>query len=198
MGLFSSIFGPNIKKLEKNKDIDGLVKVLKHKDSYYQQSAANALVRIGDESIPGIVIDYLFDESFLFYDKSYTHGKTYIHNNIEYMFGDYVQHIRNVTSKWISCDEVQKLCDINTPVSSNLLYKIAQRKDFERRYSAIVGHSKGYTDDGHTASIPVWENQVENVSLADERSLAREELKRRGNPLYDHSAYLEEDAWKLG
>jgi HEAT repeat protein len=41
-------FGPNIKKMKANKDIEGLIEALEHKDLAVRRCAAEALGKIGD------------------------------------------------------------------------------------------------------------------------------------------------------
>jgi len=48
MKLFDSIFKPNIEKLKKEKDLPNLTKALEHKDAQIRQSAARALMDLGD------------------------------------------------------------------------------------------------------------------------------------------------------
>ena len=50
MGLFDSIFGgsPNIEKLQKNRDVDGLIKALSHSQTYIREQAAHSLGGIKD------------------------------------------------------------------------------------------------------------------------------------------------------
>jgi len=50
MGFFDSIFGgsPNIEKLQKNRDVDGLIKALSHSQTYIREQAAHALGGIKD------------------------------------------------------------------------------------------------------------------------------------------------------
>lgn len=49
MGIFDKLFGPpNVKELESNKDVEGLVKALKYEDKNVRDNAAWALGKIGD------------------------------------------------------------------------------------------------------------------------------------------------------
>jgi HEAT repeat protein len=43
-----SLFKPNVEKMEKNKDVEGLMKALKHKDTNVRERAAEALGKLGD------------------------------------------------------------------------------------------------------------------------------------------------------
>ncbi|MFQ5976079.1 MAG: PAS domain S-box protein [Candidatus Hydrothermarchaeales archaeon] len=48
-------FRPNIKKLKKNKDIEGLVGALNHKDKNVQKQAIKALEEIGEQAVPHLI-----------------------------------------------------------------------------------------------------------------------------------------------
>lgn len=48
MGLFGSFLKPNVEKMEKDRDVEGLITALKHKDVCVRLGAAAALARIGD------------------------------------------------------------------------------------------------------------------------------------------------------
>jgi len=55
-------FGPNVEKMEKKNDVNGLIKALKHKDSDVQDRAEKALVRIGKPAVE-CLIQALKDEN---------------------------------------------------------------------------------------------------------------------------------------
>ena len=78
---------------------------------------------------------------------------------------------------------LNKLCKIKTPVSSNILHMIARRGDI----SVKVGYHSCIESNTEFGSL----------SFKHHRNKATAELKRRGNPPYDPSAYLKKDAWKL-
>ncbi len=75
---------------------------------------------------------------------------------------------------------VRKLCGIVSPVSNNLLHKVANKRNIEVR--GIL------TDYG-------WKLRVLNFESM--RELARIELINRGNPEYDPFSYLSVDEWKI-
>ena len=85
--------------------------------------------------------------------------------------------IHSVVPRSESVDVVRDLCEIRTKISSNLLWKVAQKKD------NTFYHKNGVDKD--------------TLSFEGQRKLAKEELERRGNPPYDPSAYLEEGAWEI-
>jgi hypothetical protein len=79
------------------------------------------------------------------------------------------------------CNEaIQRLCMTNTPVSSNILHKVAK--------VGGVSVSSQWGTGFHT---------LEYLDFKSQRQKAKDELKRRGNPRYDPSAYLNQDAWRL-
>jgi len=73
------------------------------------------------------------------------------------------------------------LSEIHTPISSNVLHKLSRIPDVADL--VMEEHAMG-TRRGALSFEPI-------------RKLAREELKRRGNPPYRPSAYLAEDAYEL-
>lgn len=67
-------------------------------------------------------------------------------------------------------DKIQKLCDIKTPITSNILHLIAKKKDT---------YDYGYHDSDLNGIM----------SFKDQREKAQKELKARGNPRYDPSCF---------
>ncbi len=63
MGIFDIFKGkPDIKKMKENKDVEGLIEALKHKDNLIREDAAEALGRIGDKRAVKPLIHALEDE----------------------------------------------------------------------------------------------------------------------------------------
>lgn len=60
MGLFK----PNVKKMEKKKDVEGLIKALEHKNKGVRRNAATALGRLGDADAVEPLIKVLNDKDF--------------------------------------------------------------------------------------------------------------------------------------
>jgi len=86
----------------------------------------------------------------------------------------------------ISDEAIKMLCKIRTPISNNLLHKIAQKRDIEVPTRA---------ERKEFVSGPL---QYGYLSFEHQRKMAAEELKRRGNIPYDPSLYLVRDEeWKL-
>lgn len=107
------------------------------------------------------------------------------------LLGDYSDLILDIFSwnptmsaEWFdmsTCSEaVQRLCAIKTPVSSNVLHKVAKTHSFTVGYSPALDFTT-----------------VHYLDCRSSRQMAEEELKRRGKPRYDPSAYLSPDAWRL-
>ena len=75
---------------------------------------------------------------------------------------------------------VGRLCMLRTPVSNNVLSKVAKMREL------AVTHTMLYSD------------HILKYIAADElRQMAKEELRRRGKPRYDPSVYLNPDAWRI-
>jgi HEAT repeat protein len=68
---------------------------------------------------------------------------------------------------------VRSLCAVNSPVTSNILHLVAQKKDVSVTMN--------------TGCSEPWQ---EAVSFEGQREAARAELAKRGNPSYDPGAYL--------
>lgn len=78
---------------------------------------------------------------------------------------------------------IEKLCEISTQISTNLLTKISQLEDMKLQVSFSFD--------------VLCRSGFDVLSFQPQRRIAKEELMRRGNPPYDPSAYLDKDAWKL-
>jgi len=63
MGILNGFSKPNIKKLEREKDVQGLINALKSEDVNIRSEAANAFTRIRDESLVDLLINALDDEN---------------------------------------------------------------------------------------------------------------------------------------
>jgi hypothetical protein len=79
------------------------------------------------------------------------------------------------------CTEaVRRLCMIRTPVSDNVLSKVAKMREL------AVTHIMLYSD-----------HILKYLAVDDLRQTAKTELRRRGKPRYDPSVYLNPDAWRI-
>lgn len=74
-----------------------------------------------------------------------------------------------------SNDAISNLCGFVSPVTSNILHLVAQKKDISVQYSEGCPETKTYG--------------TEEVSFQNQRQQALYELERRGNPAYDIQHY---------
>lgn len=87
-------------------------------------------------------------------------------------------------------EAIKKLCEIRTPVSTNILNLIVKEREPTRRIiSKIIPYSSG----GEIGEI----YHYGDLNFRDLVEIAEEELKRRGKPHYDPSVFLSKEAWKL-
>lgn len=61
MGLFGRFLKPNVEKMEKKRDVEGLIRALKYKDVCVRLGVAAALARIGDARAVGPLTQALKD-----------------------------------------------------------------------------------------------------------------------------------------
>lgn len=66
---------------------------------------------------------------------------------------------------------------LNSPITSNLLNLIVKKEDIQVTISPLCANEEDY---------------VKKLSFQNQRDLALEELKRRGNPPYDPKFYLKD------
>jgi len=173
--------------------VEPLIQALKDEDvEYVRAEAAGALVKIGDKRAVEAVIKYLFEDYSELYGLCHFIKK--YSSSLINLFGDYTDLILKACS--YRCIEIssdsydyylqeaitqeaitatKRLCDIRTPISSNILLLIAKKRDIE----TIISSQHIY------------------ISFESQRKIAKEELKRRGNPPYKPSTYLKKEAWKL-
>jgi len=62
MGIFGRLFKPNVQRMEKKRDVEGLIKALKYEDSIVRLRAVRALGKIGDARAVGPLIQALEDK----------------------------------------------------------------------------------------------------------------------------------------
>jgi tetratricopeptide (TPR) repeat protein len=63
MGIFDKFLKPNVEKMEKKKDVKGLIEALKHRETDVRKKAAEALGKIGDTKAVEPLIQALKDEN---------------------------------------------------------------------------------------------------------------------------------------
>jgi HEAT repeat protein len=182
---------------------DPLIRVLKDED-LCTESAAIALGRIGDRQHAALLIDYLFSHPEGYSPTWEGHFQRRATPYRE-MFRDYAELLIRITSyetsayrpgtsplTWFNnkIEEapraVKELCDIDSPISSNILHKIAEMRDIK------VLKEQYDNDETYTTSKTYGTLSVEPL-----RIIAREELGKRGSPPYDPSAYLLDDGWRI-
>lgn len=181
------------------KAVQPLIQALQVDAMYVRRKSAKALGEIGDLRAAGAIIDWLFGYPWFIGDPRELDSWIGAMKNL---FGDYTALIlkaasvkieREITRKGVKYDAgkihyylresdeaVSELCKVSTQISSNILHKVLQRKDIEVQVSWSCAFKRYGT-----------------LSFEAQREMAKKELKRRGNPPYDPSAYLNEEAWKL-
>lgn len=164
-----------------------------------------ALCEIGDRKATEAVVDWIFELGPL---AAHLDGRPIVYDNkpmspvdlirtkippkvLPKLLGDYTDLILDIFA-WRPTSEpgkfdvsrcheaIQRLCMIKTPVSSNILHKV--------------------TKVGSLSVSSEWGVEFHTVTYLDfksQKQMAKEELKRRGKPRYDPSAYLNQDAWRL-
>jgi len=150
-----------------------------------------ALGRIGDLRAAETIVDLLFSGETLWQ----------LEDQIEAMrplFGGYTELVIHAAvgteTKWYELEDgyefqnstesgdmaVKKLCAIVTQISNNILHRVSQKKDTTLAVSLERGRVKR-----------------ESISFQHQRNMSSRELQRRGNPPYNPSAYLQQEAWRL-
>jgi len=195
--------------------VEALVHALEDEHLSVCSAAAEALGKIGDLRAAEAIIDWLFmsgQPPLLAPEKDLTpelRKEQELNSWIEVMknlFGDYTALIlkasMDIRTSWAaspgrsheageidhhlgeSNKAVHELLSIPTQISNNILHRVSRRADLE--------------------VMTRWDNERPEMvfgpgtlSLEAQREAARKELKLRGNPPYDPSAYLNKGAWKL-
>lgn len=164
--------------------IEPLVAILYKR--YFQKNVAEALQKIGNlkavepllNCITNTVNDVAVSSEYRLFGD-YTELLNMI-NIPSIIYPDGPSNDRKYEIKKVSDEAVLKMISINTPLSTNILHLIMARRDL--KVTLYCGE-----DDYRDLKID-FENQ---------REIAREELKRRGNPSYDPSIYFDKNAWSL-
>lgn len=199
---------------EIEKFVNDLIKSIRNSKEWVGREIT-LLLDIGDKRAAEIVIDWLFDNPKRAEHFVSDYKKSSKKEELTHLFEDYTDLIFRAASfteivddqsryytggySFIQRDEVrrsyslsesnkaiERLCKIHTPISNNLLYKVANKKD-------IVIETYYY----YSSDMDWSESETAVVSFEHQRRMAREELERRANPPYDPLAYLDEEAWKL-
>ena len=175
--------------------VEPLTRALKDNNPVVQRTAARALFSMGELVAAEAVIDWLF-ESGNPYDLVKYYSREFLGDYTDYILrasSSYMNQERipvNPTAEaiWMECQyelwgsngAIQRLCEIRTQVSSNILHKVAQKRDVQ-------------------VEKFLYETSVEFTTLSFDlqRRMAQSELESRGNPPYDPSVYLKKEAWKI-
>lgn len=188
-----------------------LIKVLEEfnekvgfKKDDFPREVAKAVAQTGDKRGAEAVIIYLMNNPF--YSKNYEEYFDWFSGYFEdftslilkisshhWILGEYhegmvLAELIGVPSGWEGCkidlkpnlEALEELCSINNSVANNILHIVAKKPD----YPAVVATSEYGVIEG-------------TVILKPLRDRAKEELQRRGNPVYDKSAYLDETSWRF-
>lgn len=171
-----------------------IIKTENNRDDYIVSYA----IKLLDDSIKLYpkAIDKLIDNPW-YYDND----TKFVNKLDKLKYGDYtdivhsiVSYKRVVTHSWDvykdyeydtdeSISAIKHLCEIETPVSTNLLHHFTKLRD------VINDTTNKHPTFG---KIPTTK-----VSFATQRSIAISELAKRGNPKYNLSVYKDFDCWSI-
>jgi len=189
--------------------VEPLLQILRDedKDTQLRRSAAKALGRVGDARAAEAVIDLLFAPSphvTCIYDAAELGPWIEAMTNL---FGDYTDLILKASiyvkmkAEYYtgtkrpyrasydiseSNEAIQKLCNIHTQISNNIMHKVSKKEDIEVWIGERIDDWSGEHRDLY-----------ETLSFGYQREMAKRELAQRGNPPYDPHAYLNKEAWKV-
>jgi len=175
--------------------VEPLIDISSHYEDNVAECAVASLLKLGDLRAIDRIMDwvlyefrieddtrkalraFLLDYTDLFIDSAFVKCTSVTTDpESKYSSGEYEYDFDEAEKS------IAKLCDINTPISSNILHKIAKRKN--------VTVQMTWTNCDFPGSKGV-------LSFRSQRQIARAELKRRGDPPYDPSVYLSKEAFKL-
>lgn len=185
---------PNIEKMKAKRDVEGLLKALKDERWGVRQEAVRALGKIGDARAIVTLLEYLFanfeDIKCSLGEKEIwvralhklapnsTVTKQIMRDALVAAGYDYIYWAEDISLKR-SDAAVRRLCEIESPVTSNLLWLISKKRNIR------VTLATGCEDS--------WEKVVD---FSRQRQMATDELVRRGSPPYDPSAFLKSSEQK--
>ena len=176
----------------KEPSIEPLLQALKDNQSSVRMKAAETLDRIKDPSAIDPMLRYIFKDvnevpvvrkALLSLVPVFSDGEQIINFALEassYQKKYRYKYDAGMISHEEADDAIEWLCNLVSPITTNILHLIMEKRDINVSMDTGCGQT--------------W---IERVSYKNQREMAKKELKRRGNPPYDPSAYLEKDAWKL-
>ncbi len=180
--------------------VEPLSTVLSDEDWGTQIVAFFALLKIRDFRSAQAIVDWLFSEYPALVLRTHQFNSESYIDAMRNLFGEYAALIlkASIIKEEIipgpgkedtgtynynlkqNEEAILELCNISSQISSNILHKISQRRDIK----VTISWSCSFYDYGA-------------LSFESQREIARNELKRRGNPPYDPATFLSEEAWKL-
>ena len=179
-------------------DKSDLTKSGREKQGILSKNLLNAILKFEDHSFASIILSDLF-----LCPRNFNR----LTADFQILFGDYTDLILNASSyrseskvsetdweRWINYEyllnesdkAVKKLISINSSISSNILYYIKNKPG--------VTVAKSHYDEFKSA-VPVNKNAY--LSFEKQCEQAEQELKKRGNPTFDESAFLDKKEWKI-
>ena len=210
-------------EIKDKRAVEPLIQILdlnKRISKEVRDAAMEALIEIGDKKAANAVLMWLLQNNYIctiYYEKLKELKKLGFQTmkclskrieRLKNLFDDYAEPIAKVTTVFevryyeadfiddippirnytydldIAEEGVKQLCEIRTHISNNIIYLVSQMGDTKVRVREQ--DIMGYVDTIYDV-----------LNREKLRKLAREELKRRGNPVYDPSVFLNEGAWKL-
>ena len=187
----------SLAKIGTPKAADALINTVGKADSF---NMAKSLGKTGDHRACETVINWLFMKPLHMGKLSPKLSKSKRFPSFDPLFGDYTDIIISALTykqsetgpSWTHRSwtyekndwAVRELCKIKTPISSNILHKVIQKRDIEVKVSY---------DDCEFAE----HTRHSTLNFESQREMAKMELEKRGNPPYDPSKYLNSKSWKL-
>ena len=180
-------------KIKDTRAIPSLLLALKDNENKVRTKAVNSLGMMRDASSIEAVLDEIFSNSqlspnhesmrSLFNDytdlilkAAYTHTADRAGERSDYKDRNSYSYEYDLS---ISDEAIQKLCEIQTQISTNILHKILRKKK----------------DISVTMSVICDIQYSDTLSFATQREMAKKEIKKR-EASYDPDAYLERKNWK--
>lgn len=191
-----------VKAIGKQKDKESvpyLIKLLEYTESYRSNKSGAieneiiyALAEIGDRQSVETVVKWLFNNlgfsqtstwCYEGFSKTMVDWKPF---KASKLFGRYAKLIKDLCSPTKNFVATERLCKINSNISSNLLHQIIERKDVKL---TTISSAWEFAQDMSSTS-------AETVKFDKQIKIAKTELQRRGNPPFNSAFYLEESEWK--
>jgi len=166
-----------------------LIKSLEDDDMYIRYPAALILGEMGEPRAIDQILKCLFESSNPPVSKELKDIKDILHILVpeSLLTHEIVDNVINAStySDYLetgylyekSNSGIKYLCDLKSPITSNLLNLVVKKKDIEVTTAAICANEEDYT---------------RKLSFQTQRDQALKELKKRGNPSYDPGLYLKD------